>query len=45
MACRSEACLTFPALDATAEGYEVYVVADAVGGRQRGRGGGAGLSD
>ena len=28
----TEACLTFPALDAMAEGYEVYVVADAVGG-------------
>lgn len=28
----TEACLTFPALDAIAEGYEVYVVADAVGG-------------
>ena len=27
-----EACLTFPALDALHEGYEVYVVADAVGG-------------
>ena len=28
----SEACLTFPALDALRDGYEVYVVADAVGG-------------
>lgn len=28
----TEACLTFPALDAMAEGYEVYVVVDAVGG-------------
>jgi nicotinamidase-related amidase len=28
----TEACLTFPALDAMAEGYDVYVVADAVGG-------------
>jgi nicotinamidase-related amidase len=28
----TEACLTFPALDAMSEGYEVYVVADAVGG-------------
>jgi nicotinamidase-related amidase len=28
----TEACLTFPSLDALAEGYEVYVVADAVGG-------------
>ena len=28
----TEACLTFPALDAMAEGYEVYAVADAVGG-------------
>jgi nicotinamidase-related amidase len=28
----TEACLTFPALDALAEGYEVYVVVDAVGG-------------
>jgi len=28
----TEACLTFPALDALKEDYEVYVVADAVGG-------------
>ncbi|MBP0589436.1 hydrolase [Paraburkholderia sp. LEh10] len=28
----TEACLTFPALDALAAGYEVYVVVDAVGG-------------
>lgn len=28
----TEACLTFPALDAIEEGYEVYVVVDAVGG-------------
>ena len=28
----TEACLTFPALDALREGYEVYVIADAVGG-------------
>lgn len=28
----TEACLTFPALDALAEGYEVYVAVDAVGG-------------
>ena len=28
----TEACLTFPALDALSEGYEVYVVVDAVGG-------------
>ena len=28
----TEACLTFPTLDALREGYEVYVVADAVGG-------------
>ena len=28
----TEACLTFPTLDAMKEGYEVYVVADAVGG-------------
>ena len=28
----TEACLTFPALDALRAGYEVYVVADAVGG-------------
>ena len=28
----TEACLTFPALDALKEGYEVYVPADAVGG-------------
>ena len=28
----TEACLTFPALDALKAGYEIYVVADAVGG-------------
>src|SRR5882672_4783794 len=28
----TEACLAFPALDAIKEGFEVYVVADAVGG-------------
>jgi nicotinamidase-related amidase len=28
----SEACLTFPSLDALREGYEVYPVVDAVGG-------------
>ena len=28
----TEACLTFPAIDALREGYEVYVVVDAVGG-------------
>ena len=28
----TEACLSFPALDALHEGYEVYPVADAVGG-------------
>ncbi|MFZ5889693.1 MAG: hydrolase [Myxococcota bacterium] len=28
----TEACLTFPALDALKTGYEVYVVTDAVGG-------------
>lgn len=28
----TEACLTFPTLDALREGYEVYVVVDAVGG-------------
>ena len=28
----TEACLTFPTLDALKEGYEVYVVADAIGG-------------
>ena len=28
----TEACLTFPALDALREGYEVYALADAVGG-------------
>ncbi len=28
----TEACLTFPALDAMREGYEVYVPVDAVGG-------------
>ncbi|MGZ3306559.1 MAG: hydrolase [Asticcacaulis sp.] len=28
----TEACLTFPALDAIQEGYEVYALTDAVGG-------------
>ncbi|MCC8034341.1 MAG: isochorismatase family protein [Rikenellaceae bacterium] len=28
----TEACLTFPAVDALAEGYDVYPVVDAVGG-------------
>lgn len=28
----TEACLTFPVLDALKEGYEVYVLTDAVGG-------------
>lgn len=28
----TEACLTFPALDALKDGYEVYAVVDAVGG-------------
>jgi len=28
----TEACLAFPALDAIQEGYDVYVVVDAVGG-------------
>ena len=28
----TEACLTFPTIDALAEGYEVYAVVDAVGG-------------
>lgn len=28
----TEACLTFPALDALKEGYEIYVPVDAVGG-------------
>ncbi len=28
----TEACLTFPSLDAMRDGYEVYPVADAVGG-------------
>lgn len=28
----TEACLTFPALDALRQGYEVYALADAVGG-------------
>lgn len=28
----TEACLTFPALDALQDGYEVYAVVDAVGG-------------
>lgn len=31
----TEACLTFPALDALREGYEVYAVVDAVGGTSR----------
>lgn len=31
----TEACLAFPALDALAEGYEVYVVVDAVGGTSK----------
>src|SRR5260221_10078806 len=30
----TEACLTFPALDALREGYEVYPVVDAVGDRK-----------
>jgi hypothetical protein len=29
----TEACLTFPALDALAEGFEVFPVVDAVGGK------------
>lgn len=32
MALWTEACLTFPTLDALKEGYEVYPVVDAVGG-------------
>lgn len=32
----TEACLTFPALDAIQEGYEVYVPVDAVGGTSLG---------
>ena len=28
----TEACLTFPALDALREGFEVFALADAVGG-------------
>ena len=31
----TEACLTFPALDALRGGYEVYVVVDAVGGTSK----------
>ncbi|MBC7910378.1 MAG: isochorismatase family protein, partial [Pyrinomonadaceae bacterium] len=31
----TEACLSFPALDALKEGYEVYPVVDAVGGTSR----------
>lgn len=31
----TEACLTFPALDALKEGYDVYVVVDAVGGTSK----------
>lgn len=32
----TEACLTFPALDAIQEGYDVYVPVDAVGGTSAG---------
>ncbi|MBS1598327.1 MAG: hydrolase [Bacteroidetes bacterium] len=31
----TEACLTFPALDALKEGFEVYAVVDAVGGTSK----------
>jgi nicotinamidase-related amidase len=31
----TEACLTFPTLDAIKEGYEIYPVVDAVGGTSR----------
>lgn len=31
----TEACLTFPVLDALAEGYDVYIVVDAVGGTSK----------
>lgn len=31
----TEACLTFPALDALREGFEVYAIVDAVGGTSR----------
>lgn len=31
----TEACLTFPTLDVLKEGYEVYAVADAVGGTSK----------
>jgi nicotinamidase-related amidase len=31
----SEVCLTFPALDAMRDGYEVYAITDAVGGTSR----------
>lgn len=31
----TEACLTFPALDALLEGYDVYVVVDTVGGTSK----------
>lgn len=31
----TEACLTFPTLDALKEGYEVYAVSDAVGGTSK----------
>src|SRR5664279_2459063 len=31
----TEACLTFPALDALKDGYEVYAVVDAVGGTSK----------
>lgn len=31
----TEACLTFPVMDALQEGYEVYIVVDAVGGTSK----------
>ena len=31
----TEACLTYPSLDAINEGYEVYTIADAVGGTSK----------
>jgi nicotinamidase-related amidase len=31
----TEACLTFPALDAIRDGFEVYIVVDAVGGTSK----------
>ncbi|MDR0913387.1 MAG: hydrolase [Methanobrevibacter sp.] len=35
MALWTEACLTFPSIDAIREGYEIYAVSDAVGGTSK----------